>query len=104
MPLQRRGRVDVLAARVSWLDRYRRALSLATAAVLAPLLMSRVADALGTEWPPVHATLLAVMLGVIAWWLIEVSLVYVTALWETEHDRLLRDRGLPRAVLLKTRS
>jgi hypothetical protein len=104
MPPQRRGRVDVLAARVGWLDRHRRTLSLAAAAVVAPILMAQVAEALGTDWPPVHAALLAVMLGVIAWWLIEVSLVYVTALWETEHDRLLRDRGLPRAVLLKARS
>ena len=31
------------------------------------------------------------------------GLVYVTALWETEHDRLLRDRGLPRAILRRSR-
>jgi hypothetical protein len=89
---------------VRWLDRHRRVVSLAAAALIAPALMCQVAEALGTDWPPVHATLLAVMLGVIAWWLVEVGLVYVTALWETEHDRLVRDRGLPRAVLHKIRS
>lgn len=93
-----RRRVDLLAARVRWLDRYRRGVSLASAALLAPILMSRVTESLGAEWPPMHATLLAVMLGVIAWWTIEVALVYVTALWETEHERLVRERGLPRAV------
>jgi hypothetical protein len=98
-----RGRVDVLAARVRWLDRYRRALSLVAAALVSPYLMSQVGEALGAEWPPMHATLLAVMLGVIVWWSIEVALVYVTALWETEHDRLARDRGLPRAVLHRPR-
>jgi hypothetical protein len=46
---------------------------------------------------------LSVMLGVIVWWVIEVGLVYATALWETEHDRLLRDRGLPRAILRRSR-
>jgi hypothetical protein len=97
VPVPRR-RVDLLAARVRWLDRYRRVVSLGSAAVVAPIMMSRVADSLGAEWPPLHATLLAVMFGVIAWWLIEVCLVYVTALWETEHERLLRERGLPRAV------
>jgi hypothetical protein len=41
------------------------------------------------------------MLGVIVWWMIEVGLVYITALWETECDRLTRDRGLPRAIVRK---
>ena len=81
-------RVDRLAARVRWLDRY---------------LIAQVAGVLGADWPQIHATVLSVMLGVIVWWVIEVGLVYVTALWETEHDRLLRERGLPRAVLRRPR-
>jgi len=43
-------------------------------------------EVLGAEWPQIHATVLSVMLGVIVWWVIEVGLVYLTALWETEHD------------------
>jgi DMSO/TMAO reductase YedYZ heme-binding membrane subunit len=98
-----RTRVDALAARVRWLDRYRRAVAILAAAVIAPLLLAQVADVLGADWPEMHATLLSLMVGVIAWWIIEVGLVYVTALWETEHDRLLRDRGLPRAILYRRR-
>jgi hypothetical protein len=41
---------------------------------------------------------------VIVWWIIEVGLVYVTAVWETEHDRLVRDRGLPCAILRRPRA
>jgi hypothetical protein len=96
-------RVDQLAARVLWLDRYRRMLAIAAAAIVAPILIARVAGVLGAEWPQIHATILSVMLGVIVWWVIEVGLVYVTALWETEHDRLIRDRGLPRAILHRSR-
>jgi hypothetical protein len=77
-------------------------LSLAAAALIAPYLVCQVAEAVGADWPAIHATLLAVMLGVIAWWLIEVGLVYVTALWETEHEQLARDRGLPRAVVYRS--
>jgi len=73
--------------------------ALSAAAVIAPVLLAQVADVLGAEWPEMHATLLSVMLGVLVWWFIEVGLIYVTALWETEHDRLVRDRGLPRAIL-----
>src|SRR5882762_10429360 len=96
-------RVDQLAARVVWLDRYRRLAAIAIATILAPLLIARVAEVLGAEWPQIHATALSVMLGVIVWWIVEVGLVYLTALWETEHDHLVRDRGLPRAILRKPR-
>lgn len=70
------------------------------AAVVAPLMLTRLGGVLGAEWPEMHATLLSVMLGAIVWWFVEVGLAYLTALWETEHDRLLRDRGLPRAILI----
>jgi hypothetical protein len=96
-------RVDQLAARVRWLDRYRRMLAISAATIVAPILIAQVAEVLGADWPQIHATVLSVMLGVIVWWIIEVGLVYVTALWETEHDRLVRDRGLPRAILRKPR-
>lgn len=96
-------RVDQLAARVRWLDRYRRMLAISAAAIVAPILIAQVAEVLGADWPQIHATVLSVMLGVIVWWVIEVGLVYLTALWETEHDRLVRDRGLPRAILRKPR-
>jgi cell shape-determining protein MreD len=96
-------RVDQLASRVRWLDRYRRLLAIIAATLIAPILIAHVAGVLGGDWPQIHATVLSVMLGVIVWWVIEVGLVYVTALWETEHDQLLRDRGLPRAVLRRWR-
>jgi hypothetical protein len=51
-----------------------------------------------------NVTLLSLVLGVIVWWVVEVGLVGVTALWETEHDRVLRTRVLPRAILHKVRS
>lgn len=98
-----RRRVDRLAARVRWLDRYRRFTAISAAALIAPVLIAQVADVLGADWPRIHATVLSIMLGVIVWWVIEVGLVYVTALWETEHDRLIRDRGLPRAILHRSR-
>src|ERR1043165_6449293 len=90
-------RVDQLAARVRWLDRYRRILAISAATMIAPILIAQVAAVLGADWPHIHATILSVMLGVIVWWVIEVGLVYVTALWENEQDRLLRARALPRA-------
>jgi uncharacterized membrane-anchored protein YitT (DUF2179 family) len=96
-------RVEQLAARVRWLDRYRRIVAISAATMIAPILIAQVAGVLGADWPQIHATILSVMLGVIVWWIVEVGLVYVTALWETEHDRMVRDRGLPRAVVLRSR-
>ena len=98
-----RQRADKLAQRVRWLDRYRRFLALLAAALVAPFLIVQVGEVLGAEWPEMHATLLSLMLGVIVWWIIEVGLIYLTALWEAEHDRLVRDHGLPRAIARKAR-
>jgi hypothetical protein len=95
--------VDRLAARVLWLDRYRRLLALAIAALLAPYLIAQVSDTLGTDWPSMHVMLVSAMVSLIVWWFVEVGLVYVTALWETEHARLIHTRGLPRAVLHRMR-
>jgi len=99
-----RERAERLTARVRWLDRYRRLLALATAAVVAPYLIAQVAEVLGAEWPEMHGTLLSAMLGVIVWWILEVSLIYLTALWETEYAHLIRDRGLPRAIARQART
>jgi hypothetical protein len=97
-------RVESLAARVRWLDRYRRMLAIASAVLTAPVVMAELAEGLGTDWPEMHATVLSLMLGVVVWWIFEIGLVYVTALWETEHARLVREYGLPRAVALKPRT
>jgi hypothetical protein len=88
-------RAELLARRVRWLDRYRRTLAIGAAAALALTMMFATSWLLGGDWPVFHARLLAIMVGVIAWWLVEVALAWITALWETEADRLLRDRGLP---------
>jgi hypothetical protein len=95
----RRTRVDCLAARVRWLDRFRRSVAIASACLIAPILIAQVADVPDTDW-----SVMSFILGAITWWVIEVGLVYVTAVWEAEHDGLVRDRSLPRAVLLRPRS
>ena len=88
---------------MQWLDRYRRFVAICVAAVVAPIAMARVAAVLGADWPQMHATMLSVMLGVVVWWTVEVGLIYLTALWETEHDGLVRSRGVPRAIVLQRR-
>jgi hypothetical protein len=93
----------MLARRVSWLDRYRRAIAVATAALVSAALFTELAEQLGPDWPKVHGTLLAVVVGVVIWCVAEIGLAWLTAFWETECARLLRDRGLPRAVVRNQR-
>jgi hypothetical protein len=95
------SRIEQLAGRVTWLDRYRRVISIVAAAVLAPLAIVHISDWLGADWPRVHVTALAVMIAVALWCVIEVALAWITALWETEYDRLLRAGALPRAELVR---
>ncbi|HET9623028.1 MAG TPA: hypothetical protein VFP84_16765 [Kofleriaceae bacterium] len=101
MPRRLRPRVDTLAARVRWLDRYRRAVAVLAACAAAPYVRAWLGHELGAEWPRFYTLLLAVMLAVMVWMIVEVGLVYVTALWETEQYRLAHDRGLPRAILVR---
>ncbi len=97
------NRLDVLAQRVRVVDRHRRVLSIAVALVLCGLLSRKVAALFGMEWPSVFLlVVLAPFLGLV-WWLVEAGFAWVIALWETEHDRIARDCGLPRAQLLRRR-
>lgn len=94
-------RADVLAARVRWLDRHRRRVAIAVALSLALTAIVFTHWIFGPDWPAFHARLVAVMGGVITWWIVEVALAWVTAIWETEADRLRSDRGLPPMRVVK---
>lgn len=96
-------RIESLARRVRWLDRYRRTIAVICALATAPAMLLRLAGFLGHDWPQLHVIALAVLASVITWWVVEVWLAWMTALWETEHLRLLRDRSLPRALLVRRR-
>jgi polyferredoxin len=99
----RSDRIRQLSARVQWLDRHRRALAICVAAIIAPLVMSQVVTVLGADWPQMHTTMLSLLFGGIVWWMVEIGLIYVTALWETEHADLVRTSGVPRAVVYQRR-
>ena len=90
-------RLDQLAARVRWLDRYRRLVAIGVALILAPLLLAELVDA----YPQWFRGAVYVSGGAIVWWLAETVLAAATALFETEAEQLARDRGLPRATLRK---
>jgi hypothetical protein len=87
-------RAEVLADRVRWLDRYRRRIGI-YCGILGAL---AVGISVSPEWPHVHLVALVIASGFVIWYLTEVAIAYATALWETEHDQLARNRGLPRAI------
>ncbi|MGE5182967.1 MAG: hypothetical protein ACM31C_12930 [Acidobacteriota bacterium] len=95
------ARIEQLARRVRWLDRYRRAISLGASVALAALLLWRLPSWLGDDWPVFHARLLGITIACATWIAVEVVLAWFAAVWETEHDRAVRDHGLPEARLLK---
>ena len=98
--MSRLSRIQRLARRVGWLDRYRRPIAVVIAILVSVLLISELRAALGADWPELHATLLGVMLGAILWCLVEIALAWLTALWETECHRLMRQGELPAARLV----
>jgi hypothetical protein len=98
------SRIELLARRVRWLDRYRRLIAIASAVALSALLLWELPTWLGDAWPVIHARLLGIVFGVATWCTIEIALAWLAAVWETEHDRALRNPGLPRAVLRQRKS
>ena len=106
----KRDRVELLARRVLWLDRYRRVLAVLAAIIASPLLIAWLADDFTARWPAFHDarevagdTVLAIVgcaIAVVTWWIAEVTFAWLAASWETEHAQLVRDRGLPKAELI----
>ena len=90
-------RLTVLDARVRWLDRYRRKLGITIAVLLAPMLFWSLAPG----WPRAHGIALVSVLGIVTWWISETVLGVVLSAWETEANIIARDKGLPRATVVR---
>jgi hypothetical protein len=97
------SRIEVLSRRVGWLDRNRRMLAITITVMLTPLMLLRMADVLGADWPRFHGALLAGIIGIGTWAITETFLAWLTAVWETEHAQLMRDNTVPRAIVRKRR-
>lgn len=93
------ARVEQLAQRIGWFERNSHALAvlIATAGGVTGIVV--LPRAFGPDWPTVHARLMAVVGGILLGFAIEVALAGALAVWELQHDRLVRDRGMPRATL-----
>jgi|SRR5690348_4408987 hypothetical protein len=100
MDTARSERMEQLARRVRWLDRYRRQLSVVLAVAFCILLSRELADAFDAPWPSFLVSMVSVMFASLAWWCTEAAFAWLTALWETEHAQIVRDRGLPRAEII----
>lgn len=99
--LPEQARIDLLARRVRWLDRHRRLISLVCSIAFAGLLLWRLPDWLGNDWPLFHARALGITLAGAMWLVVEIAIAWMLAIWETEHDRAIRTNGLPEARLLR---
>ena len=95
-------RLELLARRVRWLDRYRRKLAVLAALVLSPLAIAWLARDLNGEWNR-GLTLTAGVIAPVTWWIAELAFAWRAASWETEHAQLSRERGLPKAELIVRR-
>jgi hypothetical protein len=95
-----RSRVDQLARRVRWLDRRRRTLAVAFALVFFLVVSRELCAIFEAPWPNLLLGGATLLFAVGAWWVVEVGLAWLTAVWETEHAQILRDRGLPPARLV----
>ena len=95
-----------LAGRVRWLEHHRRTIRTAIGVVVAVVGIFTLPKLLGSklyEWPRIHAWLMAVVFGIVLAFVSDIVIAAVLSGWEVRHDRLARDRGLPRAVVRRGR-
>jgi hypothetical protein len=96
-------RIDVLAARTRWLERYRRSIAVPLGFVLWFVIAGQLSLLFGGDGINMLSLVVSVMPAVVCWWLVETMFAWMMATWEFEHDKLARDLGLPQARLLRPR-
>jgi hypothetical protein len=93
------ARIEELARRVRWFDRNRHAVAIVIGTLAGVAAIVAYPRVFGPDWPLFHARLLAIVTALVVGFAVLIGLAGALAVWEVEHDRLLRDRGLPRAIL-----
>jgi hypothetical protein len=92
--------LERLARRINWLDRYRRALAIPSAAIVTSIVTWQLSGYWPNDWP-MHVTMFALTGGVFVWYGIETFYGFLIALWETDYSKLTRPPGLPRAEIVR---
>jgi hypothetical protein len=99
-----RSRLDSLARRVQWADRYRHLLAFLVAAAITPVLVARLSEAVDLDWRSVQI-ILGTMIGTVVWLAVEVIFATLVAAWELRHERLAAravvTRRLPTARIVR---
>ena len=91
----------MLARRVRWLDHNRRTIRRAITFWVALLGVIVMPFVFGSDWPRFHARLMGIAAGFLLAFVVDLWIAATLSLWEVRHDRLVGDRGLPRAILRK---
>lgn len=97
----RESQLEVLARRINWLVRYRRALSIVLAGLASLAVVYHFSGWYPRSWPGGHMVAITVMVGTFCWYAIETAFGFVLALWETDYAGLTRPATLPAARLLR---
>jgi hypothetical protein len=101
VPADAASRRSLLAARIRRADRLRRPLAIGLAAVLSPLSLYELREALDADWELFPLFVPGLLWAGVIWWGVEAVIAFALAWWETEHDRLSRELGLPPARLVR---
>jgi hypothetical protein len=95
------ARIELLARRVRWLEGKRKTIRMIVIAAVSITGLIFEQQIFGDTWPKWHARLSMIGVGFGVAFVLDLGVVGLLALWETKHSQLLRERGLPRAILRK---
>ena len=93
--------LDRLARRIRWLEEHRRTIAVCCGFAVSIYLFFFLQPWLGKDWPLFHARLMAVLMGPVTTFFVEVVIAWPLAWWEVKHGVVTRERRLPRAIVLE---
>jgi hypothetical protein len=94
-------RVEQLARRVRWFDAYRHELAFGIAIGSGLFGWIILPHILGADWPVFFVRFMSAGASLFIGITVEIVLAGALGVWEAEHDRLVRERGLPQARALR---
>jgi hypothetical protein len=89
---------------VRWFDAHRHELAVGVGLAFGMFGWLILPAILGPDWPAFFVRFMSAGASLFLGIGVEIGLAGVLAVWEAEHDRLVGERGLPRARLLRRRA
>jgi hypothetical protein len=101
--MSRADRVDILAKRLTWVDRYHTAVALGFGLIAWVALTRVIARWFDADWLSIGPLIAGAVCARAAWEIIDIGADWFITRWKSEHDELVGVRDIAPARVLRSR-